>query len=336
MNPPDPKPDTYHDEHPPRSGAPASPEGVQPAPSESEIGAAPLGAMDDQPEQPAIRSEPRQQGMSDSDATLADRIKKSDLLMIVLTGLIALATVFQAVFLWQSGRQADRTVAAAEGLRKALEDSVETTRVNMKADLAQRDAALKQTLEESRKIAQANAEQGQRTLQATIAQAKEAMNASLANAQNDQRAWVGPIEVVGANFRDDNNTPVFLKEGERFPVLGVWITNSGRSIARAFRSIVKADLRRTPFVADYGAPKAAGSISVIQPGARAMIKCGTWDYKISARDIEEIRNGTVRLYLFGEMTYDDIWNRPHFTRFCVYLDTTMTAFLNCDTYNDAN
>jgi hypothetical protein len=53
-------------------------------------------------------------------------------------------------------------------------------------------------------------------------------------------------------------------------------------------------------------------------------------------DIDNIASGKIIYYLYGQITYADIFRNAHETTFCMYLKRDMTEFEHCDTYNDAN
>jgi hypothetical protein len=53
-------------------------------------------------------------------------------------------------------------------------------------------------------------------------------------------------------------------------------------------------------------------------------------------NIEQIRTGKAFVYFFGRITYLDIFDKPHFTKFCGIYDMDENAFVNCGEYSDAN
>jgi hypothetical protein len=58
---------------------------------------------------------------------------------------------------------------------------------------------------------------------------------------------------------------------------------------------------------------------------------------------EFLRDKKLFLYIFGEVDYEDIFGKPHFTKFCFYLvdsgptvDTAFRGLAYCDAFNDMN
>ena len=41
-------------------------------------------------------------------------------------------------------------------------------------------------------------------------------------------------------------------------------------------------------------------------------------------------------YVYGEISYEDIFGQPHKTEFCTYVDQTLTQLFSCATYNYAD
>jgi len=39
-------------------------------------------------------------------------------------------------------------------------------------------------------------------------------------------------------------------------------------------------------------------------------------------DFEQVKNGDVRIFLFGKITYEDVFKCPHWTSFCWVLNPT--------------
>jgi hypothetical protein len=150
----------------------------------------------------------------------------------------------------------------------------------------------------------------------------------------DQRAWVGPVAVYGTQFSEGNNK-TFVKEGEKAAV-GVEIINSGKTIAKGFESCVTRKAIPAGDKLDTSCPEGGPrSVSVLLPGAR--LQAASPETGIAtAKDVEELRNGSRMFYLFGRLTYEDAFGQPHFTTFCMYLTTDLSSFNSCPFYNDAN
>ncbi len=55
---------------------------------------------------------------------------------------------------------------------------------------------------------------------------------------------------------------------------------------------------------------------------------------LSKEDLDDIVSGRFIVYVFGRITYDDIFSFHHFTNFCMYLKRDLINFTSCDTYNE--
>lgn len=153
------------------------------------------------------------------------------------------------------------------------------------------------------------------------------MHQQLENSQLDQRAWVGPVEAI------------MPKAGEKpEPHLGVKIMNSGKTPAR--RLLTKISTQYLPaeaeFAPSYKDNSVKPGVSVIQPGMRINLFSLATLGVMTPQEIDGVRTGRNILYLYGLITYEDIFGRPHSTRFCLYLQSDLSGFNACSTYNDAD
>lgn len=69
---------------------------------------------------------------------------------------------------------------------------------------------------------------------------------------------------------------------------------------------------------------------------------------LTEEEVKEIKYGDKRIYVFGKITYDDVFGNPHHTEFChMYFGQEMAPFETglgyatfqakyCDTHNDAD
>ena len=153
----------------------------------------------------------------------------------------------------------------------------------------------------------------------------------------DQRAWIGGVEATPPPFTDGTSR-VYIKEGERIPIIGIVIINSGKTPARKIKTVQQMrafanNIFKPVYVSDSPIKK---SISVLHPGGRDTLPITPFDIIITKEMINEIRSGKIVLYIYGKITYEDIFGRGHRTTFCHFIDKDMKAIANCDTYNDAN
>jgi hypothetical protein len=153
------------------------------------------------------------------------------------------------------------------------------------------------------------------------------MDRQLEQSRLDQRAWVGPVEAL---------MPKSAESPE--PHLGVKIMNSGKTPARKLRSQISTQYlpAGAEFVPIYKDVSMKPSISVIQPGMRINLLSLATLGIMTRQEMDGVRAGRNILYLYGLLTYEDIFGRPHWTKFCLYLQKDLTGFSVCDIYNDAN
>ena len=137
-------------------------------------------------------------------------------------------------------------------------------------------------------------------METSIDRSKAALDASIDSFHLDQRAWLGATEVA---------TPTELHEGTILnPTIS--IVNSGKTpalnvVQRAGYRIVKSgDLFDPAHEVNACHPFRQG---VIQPGARRMLSIGAFG-AISRQRATELSSGEYRLYLFGEITYNDVFD----------------------------
>jgi hypothetical protein len=75
---------------------------------------------------------------------------------------------------------------------------------------------------------------------------------------------------------------------------------------------------------------------VMQPGMKFSLKPLPIEGLASKADIDDLINGRYIVYLSGTITYEDVFEKPHETRFCLYLQPDLAAFSACSTNNEAN
>jgi hypothetical protein len=166
--------------------------------------------------------------------------------------------------------------------------------------------------------------------------AENTLKANIEISRRDQRAWVGVIAVEPPVLKDPNNNPVYVKEG--LPAkFGVVISNFGKSPALKVKPAINAyllaaDAKLSP---GYGIGERR-SIGVIQPQARGTLPTNPTPTIFNASHINDMKSGKLILYLFGMITYEDVFKEPHCTTFCMFLSPSLNAFMTCNTYNQAD
>ena len=167
--------------------------------------------------------------------------------------------------------------------------------------------------------------ENRKALSATIAENRKVLDQSIESSRLDQRAWVGGTEVIKPEIRADAGL-----------IFGVRIGNSGKTPALKVQSRLRvlSAPSTTPFSPTFGTVPGIVSNTAMQPGMTAILF--TSPMILNTRQLEQIKSGDRMLYLYGRIAYEDIFQKPHRSFFCVFLTKDTTAMQSCDTYNDAN
>jgi hypothetical protein len=152
----------------------------------------------------------------------------------------------------------------------------------------------------------------------------------------DERAWLGAVKIGVVN------APIGLNN----PVIGlIELTNSGKSPAKKVRTLaaIQALKKGVVLVPKYAIDKTdQPSYSVIQPGMPMEIttlpiegtqgKIGT----VGIDDLADFKSGDYIVYIYGIITYEDIFSHKHTTKFCGFVNRNLQTVRACQSYNEAN
>ena len=184
------------------------------------------------------------------------------------------------------------------------------------------------TLTESRRMATKGIE-AQERLASSQMDAGNELNAQQISLQREamrleRRAWVAAQGIVNPTI--ESGKPLSFT----VPISNSGATPGHIAQVRVQTRTLAAD---AAFVASYD-PTESGSAMVIQPGMNVgVIRSGT--QTLTQEHIAVLKSGSVRVYVFGEITYRDIFSRSHRTTFCQWLDKDF-LFKWCSTYNEAD
>lgn len=210
--------------------------------------------------------------------------------------------------------------------------------------------AAREQLIETQNALGTNMSQFDRTMSQTIAQtsaqlksakaAIDAVNASRDQMRLDQRAWIGTSDINPGEFSEKTGFPV-----------AVSFLNSGKTPATHIHVSVKYLISPTPLrgpSADLIKSLSYFSSSDIAPQGKLVQGFG-WVFaagktyapeEISGNQgieahYKQISDGSVSLYYFGTIRYDDIFGRHWNTNYCIFLaDPQKKMFAYCDEFND--
>ncbi len=141
----------------------------------------------------------------------------------------------------------------------------------------------------------------------------------------DQRAWVGIVQHGGP--------PKMIAD-----VPYIWkfmVRNSGKTPALKVRNIIGygEGLKGHTFVPAYQTRGPEEKLTtVIQPGERIFLHPGP--VIMPQKAIDALKGGTVFVYVYGQIQYDDIFGATHCTMFCYVLGTELPHLASCTEYNE--
>lgn len=158
----------------------------------------------------------------------------------------------------------------------------------------------------------------------TLSRQAAALNATVGLMENAQRAWVGAIPPVGVETAEPGLTvTVGLKNFGQSPALHV-----------AHNLHLRTQPCDQPFIPDAPPAKEPGSRGVLQPG-QALAAVIVADPRF-IEQMPDIKLGSTSLYVFGEVTYGDIFGEHRETRFAYVLRPDLSAWEVLDAYNSAD
>ena len=146
--------------------------------------------------------------------------------------------------------------------------------------------------------------------------------------RNDQRAWVGPVDISASQ----------MKAGSRLRV-SIPLSNSGRTPAKKVKVEFgsRVDLRGQEFKGEYHPSTEGGpeSVPVIQPSARQYLN-GVCADPLTEEEVNGIGSGDLVLLIYGRLTYEDVFRQGHETTFAYRWVPALSVWRALDTYNDAD
>lgn len=289
------------DQQPTNDDEPIAAESIQTQSDEPGVSDASSVIAHKEAKEPAVHTEHGQAETQISDDILLDRIRSSDRWMIGFTALIAVTGVIGAFIFWYQ-------LLVMQG---QLDE--------MKSGSAQVDKAIT----EMHRIAD--------TMEATQKQSRDVLDATINNFRLEQRAWVGSRSTDIIDFVEGK--PVSIK---------VMLVNSGRTPALNTKTLYGVAIPKRKLLAQdllpFDAMKPDGiyqGIMTLLPNSLMRVSANSEEVMSSA-SIENVKRGKSFVYIFGKITYSDVFNTVHTTRMCMHYDPLVNSFNNCETYNDAD
>ena len=158
------------------------------------------------------------------------------------------------------------------------------------------------------------------------------------NAHLDQRAWMAVSSISGAP-----------NVGEVFRVT-IEIRNTGRTLAKKVRIVPIVDPRADGSAPDFAkkveetaksyeaGPYGIVSEAVVPPNATSGSTLKASDGLLTQTALDGLK-GEERVFVYGKITYEDIFGRPHWITFCNVLTQTEAGgwqYMAYSGYNEAD
>jgi hypothetical protein len=145
----------------------------------------------------------------------------------------------------------------------------------------------------------------------------------------DQRAWVGVTNIANISIEDGKS-----------PAFSVIVSNSGRTPAlhtRVHIGIEPTDTSNLAFFVPVDpVPPTRESVVAIQPNQATVISAPPDAPPIPTSYIQALKAGTGTAFVYGVITYEDIFGTPHRTTFCALIVPDLHNWQWYSDYNEAN
>lgn len=165
-------------------------------------------------------------------------------------------------------------------------------------------------------------------------QSENTLNTVIGNFRLEQRAWVGPILVKPPEYKNQDGKLVYVKEGEPIKC-GLVIKNSGNTPAKRVEYSIVVQTLKCPEEPTIKESTGKKDITLLQPNMTISTSYPPIT-GVSKMDIEKLEKEIDRLYMYGIVRYEDIFNIEHWTKFCLYLSPNLTTFSLCQNNNETD
>jgi hypothetical protein len=161
-------------------------------------------------------------------------------------------------------------------------------------------------------------------MEGAVGQANRAFDSTVEQFHLEQRAWVGPVAIIQPVFKDTDSFSI-----------SILISNSGKTPALKFGSRYSWNiiLKTGVFQATFDRPQGIPSSGTILPNGELTLVSSP--YPLRKQSLDYVTSGKALLYVYGELAYDDVFNKTHHTHFCTFYDQTLKPGV-CNTYNDVD
>lgn len=256
--------------------------------------------------------------MKDDVKNLEDRLKSAEKWMIWLTGAIVVVGLLQFGAAFMQWR------AIAGQLEEMKSGGVDTHAL---ANAASDQADAAQQFSDTAEDINGRMSEAVDQLSAAAENAKAGIEATQSALRQEQRAWVGMMQITG-----------IPEVGKPFHMT-VLFQNTGRTPAMDFVSQERMiPLASGQEFAPNWAAKAPGihSHALLFPNQSftAVVKSSGQDVAVDQPALDFVSNGKMTLFVFGRACYKDVFRQKHWIRFCESYDPAGKDWVACAKFNE--
>lgn len=164
---------------------------------------------------------------------------------------------------------------------------------------------------------------------------RQTFNESVKNFRLDERAWVGEEE-----------SPFSIKpiDGGYHVEAAVRFMNNGKTPALKVKSSAILEYsQHGPLNISAASEQfekrgttSPASFTSVPPGEKLVVDLTVDHATLNREGVQAIEGGKVLVYIFGRVTYEDIFHHSHFTHACLKYDYVFHHLADCESYNDSN
>jgi hypothetical protein len=192
------------------------------------------------------------------------------------------------------------------------------------------------------KTADGSLHQTQNAIAENKRQSTISLNATIEQNRLDQRAWVGPVQVEDTRTKDAAGNAVFVTEGSASQFI-VRIKNTGKTPAMNVLMQISDLISGGNPPPEFSEKMAKYETEGIGPESRSVMQpqqetgFPTSGRIIYTHDlIEMVKSSKAKIWVYGKITYNDVFRRPHKTIFCMELSPDLERLSQCKEYNEAD
>ncbi|HKV92989.1 MAG TPA: hypothetical protein VJW20_10610 [Candidatus Angelobacter sp.] len=158
-------------------------------------------------------------------------------------------------------------------------------------------------------------------------QNEKSFNATVEQFRLDQRAWLGPNIIALVNPPIEANKEIQI---------GVNYTNSGKTPALDVGGFTGRTFVVSSARLDFSKfhPKEKMLKNTMFPGSSGHFLATI--NGLPKPVFDDLIAGNSRIYVYGMISYRDIFKREHWTHFCSWYSPEAKGFMSCDTFNEVD